>query len=350
MADTELMVVVDADPDAGSKGIWDQTDAKLRKAMAVGMEELSTRLCDLAMGLSTAFDRLAGSTGSFGLDALEVTAEFTARGELRLIGSVGSDVRGGFLQNFECAGGFYDINISITRGLFRALVKDLDDRLRDSIDLALRDSRLSGDRIDRIFLAGQGAKIFCVRELLEQRFVGIPLEDSFQENAVAFGIGRYSGVLTGVVKDRILLEALPFAIGVRCSRNIPEAERTSRAESEISSDRAKNTILTLLLGSHTTIPTRKAEYFRLDAAPGCAIPIDLVERDVTGRIETPIATVDVTVGVGIPEVLCTIDVDADRTLGCLVENLSTGSSSRYQLNNFFAELRGEKRQEVVRLR
>jgi molecular chaperone DnaK (HSP70) len=257
------------------------------------------------------------------------------------------------LQNFECTNGFYDVSITITRRLFRALVADLNERVKDSINLALQRARhweFEKTTVQRVFLAGQGAKIFCVREILEERFVGIPIEDSKQETAVAFGIGRYSGVLTGQVKDRLLLEAMPFGLGVRYARWIPEAERTSRAEAEISGMNSRNTLLDLILDSHTTIPTRKTTYFRIHAEAGTSIPIDLVEQDVTGRIETAIASIDVQIGDGMREIICTIDIDANRTIGLILENLSAGDAKYYQLSNFFTDPTGAGAAEVVKLK
>jgi hypothetical protein len=101
MANIQLTVVADEDVVEDSKGIWDQTDKKLRKVLAVGADELSTRVQELAEGLSQVLERVHESIGKYGLDALEVTAEITARGEVRLLGCVGSDIKGGLKLVFR---------------------------------------------------------------------------------------------------------------------------------------------------------------------------------------------------------------------------------------------------------
>jgi molecular chaperone DnaK len=242
------------------------------------------------------------------------------------------------IRNFECDGGFYDIDIPISRGLFSALVEGLNDRVSASINLALNNAGLWGDRVDRIFLAGQGAKIFCVRELIKQRFPGVPLEDAHQENAVAFGIGRYSGVLNGIVKDRLLLEAIPFSLGIRCSRIVPlEEELTGHALFTVSVDPAMNTEKRMLLRPNTTIPTRKVDFGKIDGKAGAIVNLQIIETDIMQRTDTDIGMIEIRLGNGRPEFECVIDVDANRTVAIKIDNFSTGETLYYQANNFFTE-------------
>jgi molecular chaperone DnaK (HSP70) len=256
------------------------------------------------------------------------------------------------LQNFECNAGLYDIDVPISRGLFRALVEDLNRRFLDCVNAALMAGiRFDTKQMDQVFLAGQGAKIFCVRELLEQRFPGVAFEDTFQENAVIYGMGRYSGVFTGIIKDRLLLEVTPFALCIRCREIVTDSSTAeSRAEFFVSDDPVKNVLTTFILAPNTTIPTRKSVFGRFDAKPGMKVPLYIVERGLTDASETSVGLIELPVGVLLPEFELTIDIDADRTVKILVHNYSTGQAETYQVNNFFGELARTKKQgELVRL-
>jgi molecular chaperone DnaK len=253
------------------------------------------------------------------------------------------------VQGLEHSGGLNDISVVVSRRLFRALTTELTESIAASVNMAIGDADLLGKRVARVFLAGQGAKIFCVRELLESRFPGVPIEDAYQENAVAFGMGRYSGVLRGIVKNRLLLEALPFALGVRIARQIRPSEQESRAFDAISADRSKNVLTAMIVNSHTTIPTRKSDYFRLDGAPGSIVPFDIIERDVTGKRLSPVGTIEVPIGSGTPECECSVDVDANRTITLTIRNFSTGADAYYQINNFFTKPITTTKADYVRL-
>jgi hypothetical protein len=99
--DAFLVVIEEEDTVAGSKGLWNETSARLRRVAAVAVEDLSAQLQKFAVDLCTALENVSAAAGSYELDAVEVTTEITSKGEIRMIGSVGADVKGGLKLVFR---------------------------------------------------------------------------------------------------------------------------------------------------------------------------------------------------------------------------------------------------------
>jgi molecular chaperone DnaK (HSP70) len=232
------------------------------------------------------------------------------------------------VQNVESPlRGITNVEVPITRGLFRALTEALDQRVERCILDALGRSGVRKKTVALLLSAGQGAKIFTVRETIERLFPGIPIEARYQENAVSLGLARYTGVLKGVIHDQLLLDAIPTSIAIKCKSLHGESSQIV-----ISTNPLENQITTTLIPRDTTIPTKKSETCVLAGLYQGSVRLAFVELEMGGAT-TPIIEKDLFLP---HEFEITVDIDANRTL--LVHFSHLHSSKRIetiQLNNFF---------------
>ena len=237
------------------------------------------------------------------------------------------------VQGLEAgANGFMDIPIPISRSLFRDLTKDLERRADECITSALSRSSRSGRDITSIVIAGQGAKLFTIRELIAKRFPGVPVRDAFQESAVAVGMGLYTDIFKGKLHDALLLDSIPVEIGFRYAH---KADLTRDGpEIEISTDPDENTVTGIAIPRDTTIPTKRRITARLKRATRHLPQLDFVEIGYDrSTAQTVIGSVPLDRLGENPSLVLDFDVDANRTI--FVRLSGDSGSISVQLNNFF---------------
>jgi molecular chaperone DnaK (HSP70) len=232
------------------------------------------------------------------------------------------------IQNVESPlKGIINIDIPISRSLFRALTEDLDRRFEECVLEALGRSGVRKRTITLLLSAGQGAKIFTVHETIARLFPGIPVETRYQENAVSLGLARYSGVLKGVVRDQVLLDTVPTSVALKCVYIVEVS-----SELTISTDEAQNQLPGVLVRRDTTIPTRRTFSCAFTGLHRDNVKLTFVEVEIGGA-----TTIITEKELALPrEFEMTIDVDANRTL--LVQFQIMHSRTiiySIQLNNFF---------------
>lgn len=260
-----------------------------------------------------------------------------------------------FLQDIEVGSyGLQDISIRLNRDNFRDISAPLNAQIREVL-LQVRDDWRDSVRDSAhgdpgvVLLAGQGSKIFTVREELdrfghEARYVA-----QFQETAVAYGLGWQAGVLSGAVHDMLLLDLLSVGIGVRCVEPstyirdgviVSPTYRRSMYSSDsretpvvISSNSAENKKECPLVTADSTIPTLRWEMARLSSSPDKPVCLEIVENRkgvVTkiGDIIVPGHHQDRDV-----DVIC--DIDAGNTVTVEIVDSTLRECRRFQLNNLY---------------
>jgi molecular chaperone DnaK (HSP70) len=223
--------------------------------------------------------------------------------------------------------GIINVEVPVTRSLFRALTEELDGRVERCILDALARSAVRKKNITLALSAGQGAKIFTVRETIERLFPGVPIESRYQENAVSLGLAKYTGVLKGVIHDELLLDTLPTSVGLRCKYLSDISSRIV-----ISTDPVENQVVAAFVPRDTTIPTRRTQACVLTGSYRGKVKLAFVELETDGAT-TPIIEKELLLPI---EFEVTFDIDANRTL--LVHFDHSRSRQRIesiQLNNFF---------------
>ena len=203
---------------------------------------------------------------------------------------------------------------TLTRAKFEQLCDDLFQRTIIPCRKALEDAHLSAGQIDEVLLVGGSSRIPKVQELVKEFFGKEPNKSVNPDEVVAIGASIQGGVLAGDVKDVLLLDVTPLSLGIETLGGV----------------------MTRLIPSNTTIPTRKSEVFStaVDNQPSVEIKVLQGER--------PMAKDNKQIGVfhldgiapaprGIPQIEVTFDIDANGILNVSAKDKATGKEQNIRI-------------------
>ena len=203
---------------------------------------------------------------------------------------------------------------TLTRAKFEQLCDDLFQRTIIPCRKALEDAHLSAGQIDEVLLVGGSSRIPKVQELVKEIFGKEPNKSVNPDEVVAIGASIQGGVLAGDVKDVLLLDVTPLSLGIETLGGV----------------------MTRLIPSNTTIPTRKSEVFStaVDNQPSVEIKVLQGER--------PMAKDNKQIGVfhldgiapaprGIPQIEVTFDIDANGILNVSAKDKATGKEQNIRI-------------------
>ncbi len=208
------------------------------------------------------------------------------------------------------------LNMDLTRAKFDELTADLVKKTEGPVMEALKDANISASDIDKVLLVGGSTRIPAVQTLVKNLIGKDPQKDINPDECVALGAAIQAGVLSGDVKDLLLLDVTPLSLGIE----------------------TMGSVTTRLIERNTTIPTKKSQIFTTAADNQTSVDIHVLQG------ERQMAQDNVTLGRfqldgiaparrGVPQIEVTFDIDANGIVNVSAKDLGTGKEQHITITS-----------------
>ncbi|MDX2130020.1 MAG: molecular chaperone DnaK [Chloroherpetonaceae bacterium] len=204
--------------------------------------------------------------------------------------------------------------VNVTRAKFEGLCADLFDRMLEPCKRALKNGKVDIDQLDEVVLVGGSTRIPKVQQMVKDFFKKEPNKSVNPDEVVAIGAAIQGGVLKGDITDVLLLDVTPLSLGIETLGGV----------------------MTKLIDSNTTVPTRKSETFSTASDSQTSVEIHVLQG------ERPMAVDNKTLGRfhldgippaprGVPQIEVTFDIDANGILSVSAKDKATAKEQKIRI-------------------
>ncbi len=277
----------------------------------LGGDNIDQRIMDW---LITEFKKDNGLDVSKDKMVLQRLKEAAEKAKIELSSAMDTEINLPFLT--ADASGPKHLNVKLTRAKFEQMIDDLIERSLEPCRKCMKDAGLDPKDLNEVVLVGGSTRIPKVKEAVQRLFGKKPNESVNPDEVVAVGAAVQAGVLSGEVKDILLLDVTPLSLGVETLGGV----------------------MTKLIERNTTIPTRKSETFSTAADGQSQVEIHVLqgERDMAGDNRS-LGRFHLT-GLppaprGVPQIEVTFDIDANGILNVSAKDKATGKEQKVTISH-----------------